>query len=79
LPNDVIINNPLVYYRFHGTPELYKTPYSVDFMEQVAQTIKSKRKSKEIFMFFNNDIDVNAPENARQMQEITGQKIRLVA
>jgi uncharacterized protein YecE (DUF72 family) len=69
----------LVYYRFHGTPELYKTPYSMDFMRQVVQTIKSKRKSKEVFMFFNNDIDVNAPQNARQVQEITSQNIRLVS
>lgn len=79
LPNDVIVNNPLVYYRFHGTPELYKTPYSTEFMQQVAHTIKSKRKSKQVFMFFNNDIDVNAPQNARQVQEITSQKIRLVS
>jgi uncharacterized protein YecE (DUF72 family) len=70
LPNDVVVNAPLVYYRFHGTPELYKTPYSKAFMQEVAGTIKSKRKSKQVFFFFNNDIDVNAPGNAREMQEI---------
>jgi uncharacterized protein YecE (DUF72 family) len=71
LPNDVIVNNPLVYYRFHGTPELYKTPYTIDFMKNVYNTIKSKRKSKEVFFFFNNDIDVNAPRNAKEMQDIS--------
>ncbi len=74
LPDDIIINNPLVYYRFHGTPELYKTPYSIEFLQQVAETIKSKRKSKEVFLFFNNDIDVSAPRNAAEMKEITGKK-----
>jgi uncharacterized protein YecE (DUF72 family) len=74
LPDDVIVNNPLVYYRFHGTPELYKTPYPVNFLKHVAEAIKSKRKSKEVFLFFNNDIDVNAPRNAAQMQELTARK-----
>lgn len=71
LPDDIVVNNPLVYYRFHGTPELYKTPYNEAFLQKVYDTIKSKRKSKEVFFFFNNDIDVNAPRNAKQMQEIS--------
>src|SRR5437762_10420793 len=44
LPRDVVINNPLVYYRFHGTVELYKTPYTEDFLFKVVHTIKGKRK-----------------------------------
>jgi uncharacterized protein YecE (DUF72 family) len=74
LPDDIIVNNSLVYYRFHGTPELYKTPYTKDFLQHVAEEIKSKRKSKEVFLFFNNDIDVNAPRNAAEMQQITSRK-----
>jgi uncharacterized protein YecE (DUF72 family) len=70
LPGDVIINTPLVYYRFHGTPELYKTPYSPEFLKGVTDTIKSKRKPKEVFLFFNNDIDVNAPRNAEETRRI---------
>ena len=74
LPDDIIVNNPLVYYRFHGTPELYKTPYNKEFLEKVVATIKAKRKSNQIFLFFNNDIDVNAPRNARETQEIVKRK-----
>lgn len=70
LPDDIIVNNPLVYYRFHGTPELYKTPYTEQFLHKVVTAIKDKRKSKEIFLFFNNDIDVNAPRNAKEVQGI---------
>lgn len=79
LPDDVIINNPLVYYRFHGVPELYKTPYPIELLENVVQSIKAKRKSKEAYLFFNNDIDVNAPRNAAETQQIVGQKIILPA
>ena len=70
LPNDIIVNNPLVYYRFHGTPELYKTPYNKRFLKKVATTIGGSLKSKQVFLFFNNDIDVNAPKNAKEMQQI---------
>ena len=70
LPEDIIINTPLVYYRFHGRPELYKTPYDINFLKHVTDTIKSKRKSKEVFLFFNNDIDVNAPRNAKEVQAL---------
>lgn len=70
LPDNVVVNDALVYYRFHGTPELYKTPYEKEFLQKVVDDIRRKRKSKEIFLFFNNDIDVNAPRNAREIKEM---------
>jgi len=70
LPDDIIVNTPLVYYRFHGRVELYKTPYTRQFLSKVADTIKSKRKPKEVFCYFNNDIDVNAPKDAQKLEKI---------
>jgi len=67
LPEDIIINSPLVYYRFHGRVELYKTPYTNQFLNKVVRTIKGKRKPKEVFCYFNNDIDVNAPRDAEKL------------
>ena len=70
LPDDIIQNTALVYYRFHGTPDLYKSPYSQPFLERVANEIMLNKKSKKAFLFFNNDIDGSAIKNARQLQQI---------
>lgn len=70
LPEDVIQNTPVVYYRFHGTPELYKSPYKVSFLERVSGEIQSNKKVKQAFLYFNNDIDASAIKNARQLKKI---------
>lgn len=74
LPDEVIRNSPVVYYRFHGTPELYKSPYDITFLEKIAAEISSNKKVKQAFLYFNNDIDGSAIKNARELHEIvTGQ------
>jgi uncharacterized protein YecE (DUF72 family) len=74
LPDEVVQNSPVVYYRFHGTPELYKSPYDISFLEKVAEEISANKKTKKAFLYFNNDIDGSAIKNARELHEIvTGQ------
>jgi uncharacterized protein YecE (DUF72 family) len=71
LPDDVIINNPVLYYRLHGVPQLYKSPYSPKELKKLADDIKRSRKVKQAFIYFNNDIDTSAIENARQLMELS--------
>ncbi|HTE09322.1 MAG TPA: DUF72 domain-containing protein, partial [Chitinophagaceae bacterium] len=33
LPDDLIINTSIVYYRFHGVPELFRSWYENDFLQ----------------------------------------------
>jgi uncharacterized protein YecE (DUF72 family) len=74
LPDEVILNSPIVYYRFHGTPELYKSPYDTAFLEKVSREISGNKKAKQAFLYFNNDIDGSAIKNARELHQIvTGQ------
>jgi len=74
LPDKVILNAPVVYFRFHGTPELYKSPYEKTFLERVVKGIKVNKKINQAFLYFNNDIDGSAIKNARELKEIvTGQ------
>ena len=74
LPDEVVQNTQVVYYRFHGTPELYKSPYDHAFLEKVANEIDSNKKAKQVFLYFNNDIDGSAIKNARELHNIvTGQ------
>ena len=70
LPDDVIQNTSFVYYRFHGKPHLYKSPYRSTFLKKVAEQIASNKKTKKAFLYFNNDIDGSAIKNARQLEKI---------
>ncbi|MDB5012202.1 MAG: hypothetical protein JWQ25_404 [Daejeonella sp.] len=70
LPASVIQNTPLVYYRFHGVPELYKSPYSEEFLKSTIQVIGKNKKAKDVFLYFNNDIGGSAIVNARQTKDL---------
>lgn len=74
LPEDVISNNPgMLYYRLHGKPVLYKSEYSRDFIENLAETLKS-RQQQATYVFFNNTWGTAAIHNALYLKEILGSK-----
>jgi uncharacterized protein YecE (DUF72 family) len=67
LPGDVVQNTNTVYYRFHGVPDLYRSPYSTDFLQKVVDIINHTENTKEAWCYFNNDIEVSAIANAMEM------------
>jgi len=73
LPNDVITNTPVLYYRLHGVPQLYRSPYSPRELEKLADEIKRSRKVKQAFIYFNNDIETAAIRNAKQLIEFANE------
>jgi uncharacterized protein YecE (DUF72 family) len=68
LPADIIQNTKTLYYRLHGIPELYKSPYGIDEMKKIVAAIKKAGKVNEAYLYFNNDIGGNAIRNAKEMQ-----------
>jgi uncharacterized protein YecE (DUF72 family) len=70
LPNAVIRNTPLLYFRFHGSAELYASKYSIEELQSFADSIRAEAHVKKAFIFFNNDINTNAVYNARELQQI---------
>lgn len=70
LPVNIIQNNPLLYYRFHGVPELYKSEYDINLLQGFVDKIQSQARVKQAFIYFNNDTGGSAITNAKQMQEI---------
>jgi uncharacterized protein YecE (DUF72 family) len=70
LPDELVANTSTVYYRFHGVPELYKSPYSPEFLSRIATEIKAAKHVKQVYLFFNNGIGAVGVENARQMQQL---------
>jgi uncharacterized protein YecE (DUF72 family) len=67
LPDEIIQNSAIVYYRLHGVPELYKSPYSSDQLQSVINEIDANAKAKHAYLYFNNDIGGSAVRNATEM------------
>jgi len=68
LPPEVIQNTSTLYFRMHGTPDLYKSKYDLKTLKQVSNEIDSNKGIKEAYVYFNNDIDGSAITNAFQME-----------
>lgn len=72
LPEDVIITNPNIgYYRLHGKPTLYKSPYTEDFINNLAEKIEET--NKEFYIMFNNTWGTAAVENSLYLKKILNQ------
>jgi uncharacterized protein YecE (DUF72 family) len=74
LPDEIIKNTSILYYRMHGVPELYKSPYKKSTLKKIINEIHSSGKIKKAFIYFNNDVDASAIKNAKQMIEIISRK-----
>jgi uncharacterized protein YecE (DUF72 family) len=67
LSDAVVATSPVLYYRFHGVPDLYRSPYDESSLRRVADEIQAQPEVQEAYLYFNNDIDASAIGNARQM------------
>lgn len=70
LDDEVIKNNSILYYRFHGVPVLYKSEYKKEFIEEITGEIKTSGRFKDAYIYFNNTWGTGALVNAKQMQEL---------
>lgn len=72
LPEDMIITGGVGYVRFHGKgKDWYNYYYSKEELKEWHKKIEDSG-AKEVFIYFNNDVDANAPKNAKELQEIFG-------
>jgi uncharacterized protein YecE (DUF72 family) len=69
LPEDVIVSHlEILYYRLHGKPVLYKSEYSVEFLDLLAEKIKNSQQ--QAFIFFNNTWGTAAIKNSLYLKKI---------
>jgi uncharacterized protein YecE (DUF72 family) len=62
-----------VYVRLHGKPRTYADSYSPTALGGWAKKVRQwSEEGKEVFVFFDNDIEGAAPENARSLIELVG-------
>jgi uncharacterized protein YecE (DUF72 family) len=74
LPDLVIRSAPVLYYRFHGVPDLYASGYHTRDLRMVVDDIKSFRGIEDVYLYFNNDIHAEAIRNARTISHMVGRK-----
>ena len=60
LPDAVMATTPVLYYRFYGVPDLYRSPYDEGFFcATFAPNIEGNAAVQEAYVYFNNDIDAS--------------------
>lgn len=74
LPDETIVNNSLLYYRFHGTPLLYKSAYKDEKLKQIIADINKQKFARNIFLYFNNTASAAALKNAFYIQDLIVEK-----
>ncbi|MEO7961395.1 MAG: DUF72 domain-containing protein [Ginsengibacter sp.] len=73
LPDPAIAAMPLVYYRFHGVPVLYKSSYDEIFLREKFLEIIKGTQSAERWIYFNNTWGTAAINNAIYLQHLARQ------
>ncbi|HYF66976.1 MAG TPA: DUF72 domain-containing protein [Ohtaekwangia sp.] len=75
LPDAVIKTKNTMYYRFHGVPKRYLSSYRKPALQHVFESIDSLSGVKDVYAYFNNDINVAAVSNAKILQKLAGTAI----
>jgi len=70
LPDTIITNTELVYYRFHGVPDLYRSAYSEKSLTAFANTLLQVDKVTQTWCYFNNDAAVAAVHDAQTLAQL---------
>lgn len=71
-PSPEKITTDFVYLRFHGPNGDYQSKYSKEELENWKLKIKNCRQQDlDVFVYFNNDFQAFAIDNARQLKQLT--------
>lgn len=66
----------LRYFRLHGAPRTYYSPYSATFLKEFAKKLAEPTKALETWVIFDNTALGHAAENAVTLRQLTSQKKR---
>ena len=70
LPDEFIGTSPIFYLRLHGVPELYKSSYSKEYLDNIVSFINENKKINTAYVYFNNTMNASALENANYIKEL---------
>ncbi|MEO6169132.1 MAG: DUF72 domain-containing protein [Chitinophagales bacterium] len=69
LPSTVIKNSATGYIRLHGKEKMFYSSYSDGSLHLLYQAV-SRKKFKDVYIYFNNTAGIAGVMNAKQLQEI---------
>ena len=72
LPSLYEVTTDFAYIRWHGISNWYQYDYSKKELEKWAQIIKDLNV-KDVFGYFNNDFNANAPQNCSVLKDLLKQ------
>jgi uncharacterized protein YecE (DUF72 family) len=73
MPMNLSVTTEFIYIRFHGLEGGAAHDYTTHELEPWADFISTEAsKGRTIYAYFNNDINVRAPENAKMLMEMIG-------
>ena len=70
LPDTIPPGAPILYYRFHGVLELYRSSYANEALNNFVHQVKQQDQLQEAWCFFNNDSAVAAIPNAKSLIQL---------
>ncbi|RMG36438.1 MAG: DUF72 domain-containing protein [Planctomycetota bacterium] len=77
LPKQILPTGDFLYLRFHGEQRpLYRYDYSDDELRAWADAVRPHLRGRELYAFFNNDVDAHAPFNALRFRELLTRSAR---
>jgi uncharacterized protein YecE (DUF72 family) len=68
---------PFVYVRLHGAAEPYRSGYPDRALRDWARWLRALPRSVPAFVYFNNDAEAHAPEDARRLRAMVAQRAAL--
>ena len=74
LPDALVATAPTLYYRLHGVPDLYASPYPTEFLQRTAHAAATTAGVEQAYFFFNNDIGGSAIGNAQELAALVARQ-----
>lgn len=65
-----VITAKVVYYRFHGVPDLYRSFYDDETLRSFVHLLQSNKEVDQVWCYFNNDAAVAAIPNAQTLRRM---------
>lgn len=62
----------LAYYRLHGSPKMYYSAYSDEYLEALAATMRERARTSAVWCVFDNTAEGSATENALDLLDRLG-------
>lgn len=74
MPRNMTVTADFVYIRFHGLEGGFAHDYTGEELKPWAKFCREQAtEGRTVFAYFNNDVNVRAPENAKALMEMVGE------